>query len=883
MTTFAAAFLLICATAGRSEVPPLLNYQGRLTNNAGEPVNGAVSLTFTIYADPAGTLPLWSEDQPNVEVAAGLFQAILGSVFPIPDTVFNGEVRWLGIRLGADPLVEALMPIVSVAYAYRSFHAMEAQEAQLAHGVAPNTVGTIQIVDSSILLEDISRNGATDGQVIKHLSGHWVPSTDEIGGGAGWIDAGTIVRLDGTDDSVGIGTTSPRCKLDVAGQAIFGANTTVNDGLSAMGGGINNSADSISVVSGGENNSAIGAHSAVGGGFVNMASGMQSSVGGGNANYASGINSTVMGGIRNTASAFGAAVLGGKNNVAGGQFSVVAGGGGAATDIDTSNMAGGDYSFVGGGHTNHATGYSSVASGGHQNQAAGDRSTVSGGFANEAEGSESTIGGGQHNFAGGAQSTVAGGESDSAEGWRSFVGGGHRNQAAGDRSTVSGGFANEAEGAESTVGGGQHNLAGGAQSTVAGGEADSAVGWWSFVGGGYNNRAGAAEGDAGAVVCGGIGNYAWADETFVGGGDSNTAISQRSVIVGGRKNVVDTTSSYSGIGAGYYNWVVGEYSVIAGGISNYASGHGATIGGGGTTLWGWFPGGGNRAIGDFSTIGGGQENSAAILGVVSGGGWNKADGFSAGICGGYSNQAGVNADDTAAFVGGGFDNHAEEKFASVLGGRNNKAAGSYSSVSGGKDNFNLGGYCTIPGGESDTIGIWATHSMAFGKGVMVNTAYRVVYFEGTNSGRLGINRDDIDGGIGYPIHVGTNTGNGNGAHLTAGGAWTNGSSRSFKEDFQRLDARELLDRISRMPIESWRYKGSGERHIGPISEDFVSAFNVGTVDEKGNRDTEYLSSGDVAGVALAGVQQLMKENRELKALVAELMERVGILEGANSK
>jgi hypothetical protein len=146
----------------------------------------------------------------------------------------------------------------------------------------------------------------------------------------------------------------------------------------------------------------------------------------------------------------------------------------------------------------------------------------------------------------------------------------------------------------------------------------------------------------------------------------------------------------------------------------------------------------------------------------------------------------------------------------------------------------------------------------------------VIFFDGITSGRFGLNRDDIDGGISHPIHVGTDASNGNGAHLTAGGVWTNGSSRSFKENFHAIDSDELMTNIANMPIQSWNYKGSDERHIGPVAEDFVGAFDVGTVREDGSRDNKYISNGDVAGVALAGVKELHKRNQELEAEVAEL-------------
>lgn len=114
--------------------------------------------------------------------------------------------------------------------------------------------------------------------------------------------------------------------------------------------------------------------------------------------------------------------------------------------------------------------------------------------------------------------------------------------------------------------------------------------------------------------------------------------------------------------------------------------------------------------------------------------------------------------------------------------------------------------------------------------------------------RLGVNNADPQ----YPIHVGTFDGDGNGAHVTGGGAWTNGSSRSFKEDFQKINKEEILQTLASLPIMRWKYKNSNEGfHIGPIAEDFASAFGLGN-------DPKYISTIDTDGIALAAIQALFE-------------------------
>jgi hypothetical protein len=263
----------------------------------------------------------------------------------------------------------------------------------------------------------------------------------------------------------------------------------------------------------------------------------------------------------------------------------------------------------------------------------------------------------------------------------------------------------------------------------------------------------------------------------------------------------------------------------------------------------------NRATSKFAVVCGGREDTASgIYSFVGSGYGNIASNSYAGLVGGVGN----NSAGYASFLGGGQDNSAERD---------------YSVINGGRDNYTNGAYSVVLGGSYDTLSANASHSMAFGRNVFVDDSLRIMFYDGSNSGRFGVNRDETDGGLSYPIHVGTNTGNGNGAYLTAGGTWTNGSSRMFKERFEQLDGGEVLDLIETLPAQSWEYAGTGERHIWPCAEDFHRAFDVGALNEDGVRDTMYLAAGDVAGVALVGVKELYRMTRQLQQTTEQLHAR----------
>jgi hypothetical protein len=78
----------------------LISYQGRLTDNSGDPITGSHALTITIY-DGSG-VSKWSESHSAVQVDNGLFNVILGSQTALPKSVFDGEDRFLGISIDGD-------------------------------------------------------------------------------------------------------------------------------------------------------------------------------------------------------------------------------------------------------------------------------------------------------------------------------------------------------------------------------------------------------------------------------------------------------------------------------------------------------------------------------------------------------------------------------------------------------------------------------------------------------------------------------------------------------------------------------------------------------------------------------------------------------------
>jgi hypothetical protein len=102
-------------------------------------------------------------------------------------------------------------------------------------------------------------------------------------------------------------------------------------------------------------------------------------------------------------------------------------------------------------------------------------------------------------------------------------------------------------------------------------------------------------------------------------------------------------------------------------------------------------------------------------------------------------------------------------------------------------------------------------------------------------------------------------------NVTFLGTVTPGSSRTIKEGFNAVEPQEVLRKVAALPITTWSYKkdAPGVRHIGPMAEDFFSAFAVGA-------DAKGISVTDSAGVTLAAIQGLNQKMEEKDAALAEL-------------
>jgi hypothetical protein len=290
---------------------------------------------------------------------------------------------------------------------------------------------------------------------------------------------------------------------------------------------------------------------------------------------------------------------------------------------------------------------------------------------------------------------------------------------------------------------------------------------------------------------------------------------------------------------------------------------------------------GNTASGDYSTVAGGYGNAArGASTVVAGGESNIAMADRSTVAGGGGNHTGAGAE--GGTIGGGSINNVGGKYGTVAGGYQNSALGDYSFVAGGFTNGAYGKYSFAAGlaarAEEDQCFVfanWSTYPAASpGCLGLVNIA-RFLLDRGLS---VGYSTARTDGGGNRWVDIGDVTANQTisswtGAYLSDVGVWTNNSDANRKTDFAKINVREVLTQVARLPIASWRYIGedTSKRHVGPTAQDFWKAFQLGD-------DDNHIGTIDEGGVALAAIQGLHQMMQQKDREIAQLRRKLEAVE-----
>ena len=179
ITTIFILVLILVSVIAFADVPQILNFQGQLKDSEGNAVSdGDYSIQFLIYTTETGGAAVWQQTQ-TVTVNNGIFNVLLSNV----NLDFSSSAYYLAMKVGSDDEMTPRQRITSVMYA------MNADK--------------VDGIDGSEIVQSVnSQTPDENGNV-------------EVQGTSIWQLNGDSIYYN--DGNVGIGTMSPKAKLEVAG------------------------------------------------------------------------------------------------------------------------------------------------------------------------------------------------------------------------------------------------------------------------------------------------------------------------------------------------------------------------------------------------------------------------------------------------------------------------------------------------------------------------------------------------------------------------------------------------------------------------------------------------------------------------------------------
>ena len=131
ISAFGAVMVMVgvCAFAETS-VPPLVNYQGKLTDAQGNPLTGQHKLVFNIYDAAMGGTAVWGPQEfAAVPVVGGQFNVILGTTDKTGKSLadaFAEKDRYLGVTMDSGAEIAPRQQILSTPFAIQAQRASSA-------------------------------------------------------------------------------------------------------------------------------------------------------------------------------------------------------------------------------------------------------------------------------------------------------------------------------------------------------------------------------------------------------------------------------------------------------------------------------------------------------------------------------------------------------------------------------------------------------------------------------------------------------------------------------------------------------------------------------------------------------------------------------------
>lgn len=204
-----AATLVALAVSGPAAavVPPLISYQGVLTDNAGVLVpDGPHDFTFTIWDAPAGGTLLYCETQVAVPTVKGGFSVIVGEGtlcapnVALQSLAFDGQL-YLQVAVDQGSPLAPRIKLTSAPYSF------------MAKTVSGNAIMGAHVIDGSLTSVDIADNSLTALDIGPNI----VSSIEGVSNDGGNVDlvagGGLLITPDDVANTITVTRTPPTYRI----------------------------------------------------------------------------------------------------------------------------------------------------------------------------------------------------------------------------------------------------------------------------------------------------------------------------------------------------------------------------------------------------------------------------------------------------------------------------------------------------------------------------------------------------------------------------------------------------------------------------------------------------------------------------------------------
>ncbi|MDD5005099.1 MAG: polymorphic toxin-type HINT domain-containing protein [Candidatus Omnitrophica bacterium] len=206
---------LLISNISFAAIPRYLSMQAKVSLKDGTLLSGSKSVTFRIYDAATGGTALWSETQ-TVTFSNGILDAVLGLTTAFPATMTFNTDYWLSIEVESDGEMSPRTRLTGSPFAFNADQIDNLDSTQLVRNDAANTLSGNLTANANVTIGDASSDTFTINSGVISLVNAATLDLVNSSATALNIESG-LLNFDTQNSRIGIGTTAPGFKLDVAG------------------------------------------------------------------------------------------------------------------------------------------------------------------------------------------------------------------------------------------------------------------------------------------------------------------------------------------------------------------------------------------------------------------------------------------------------------------------------------------------------------------------------------------------------------------------------------------------------------------------------------------------------------------------------------------